>query len=633
MTIVAPLIPVVTFVLLLVWAHARFSSWRMAFLVASVMWGVAVVVFTESLSLLGALRFPGVLAVWLATGVVAGAAWRGRASVPALGNPGGMTDRLLLLSATAIVGVVGLVALAAPPNTHDSMTYHMSRVAHWAQSGSVEHYSTPIIRQLFQPPWAEFAILQFYMLAGGDRLANLVQWFSMLGSLVGVSLVAKDLGGDRRAQILAALVAATIPVGVVQASSSQNDYVAAFWMTCLVVFVLRLNDQPRDGYLRVWVLLAGSALGLALLTKATVYTFALPFAAWACLARMRRDGWKAWPVALGLVVVAAAINAGHLSRNVERFGAPLGPLRDGPFEYANASLGARATVSVAMRNAGLHLGTPWDRLNGVTTSIIETSHRYLGLDVDDPATTWWGTAFRVLKPRRHEDMVSNGPHLALILMAVLALLTRKQLRTSKRLAYAAALVTAFLLFCAVLRWQPWHGRLHLPLFVLWAPLIGIVLGRWFAMAALLVAGLVAIAAVMVVANEPRPLGVVLRDPREKQYFRGHPSLERPYREAVRLLAERGCAHVGLHLGGDEWEYPLWVLAKQAIPDVRLEHVGNSASGRRQERRGASPSGPCGIVATRAPERPDIVQGGAVYRRVLSDQGVALFLADTAAGKR
>lgn len=48
-------------------------------------------------------------------------------------------------------------------------TYHMSRVAHWAQNRNVEHYPTPIVRQLFQPPWAEFAILQSYVLTGGAR--------------------------------------------------------------------------------------------------------------------------------------------------------------------------------------------------------------------------------------------------------------------------------------------------------------------------------------------------------------------------------------------------------------------------------------------------------------------------------
>src|SRR5438067_198174 len=47
---------------------------------------------------------------------------------------------LLLLTA--------VVAAVAPPNTWDSMTYHMSRVVHWQQQASLAPYATHIVRQL-----------------------------------------------------------------------------------------------------------------------------------------------------------------------------------------------------------------------------------------------------------------------------------------------------------------------------------------------------------------------------------------------------------------------------------------------------------------------------------------------------
>ncbi len=492
-----------------------------------------------------------------------------------------------------------------------------------------------ITRQLYQTPWAEFAILQSYVLTGGDRLANLVQWFSMLGALVGVSLVTKLLGGDRHAQILALAVAATIPVGVVQASGTKNDYVAAFWLTCLAVFVLTLNRQPPGAAVEFWAVLAGSALGLALLTKATSYLFGFPFVVWTCLTRVRRDGGRAWRVAAALVIVATAINTGYLVRNVARFGAPLGPGHQGPPYYANTSLGMGSTVSVAIRNAGLHLGTPWSAVNALTDGVIRVAHRLLGLDVDDPATTWEGTRFEVSGPKRHEDMVSNGLHLALIVLTLFALAVCAELRTPERVRYATALVAAFLLFCAVLRWQPWHSRLHLPLFVLWAPVIGIVLRRRPRVAALVVATLMAVAVTILLVNEPRPLAGrrnVLRQPREAQYFSAHLGLREPYTNAVKLLTERRCPQIGLHLGGNDWEYPLWVLSRRTMPDVQLEHVVDLSMPPPHHYSVAGPSPPCGIIVTRAPERTELVLAGVVYRRVFSDQGIALFLRDTAEAK-
>ncbi len=637
--ILAALAPALAFILLTAAARPRCPDWRTALLVAAVLWGVVVVAVTETLSLVHALNFWALLGVWIAlSAFLAWWMWRHwNAIVSARAGSWmavGWFDRALLASTAVLAATVGVVALVAPPNTYDSMTYHMSRVAHWAQNRSVEHYPTPIIRQLFQPPWAEFAILQSYVLTGGDRLANVVQWFSMLGGLAGVSLAAKHLGGSRRAQILAAVVAVTIPMGVVQASGTKNDYVAALWLTCLAVFVLTLNRQPRGAAVGVWVLLVGGALGLAVLTKATSYIFGLPLVAWACLARARRDGWRVWRVVVGVVIVVTAINTGYLVRNVARFGAPLGPGHEGPYGYANASLGVRSTVSVAIRNAGLHLGTPWSAVNAMTDDAIRAVHRFLGLDVDDPTTTWWATHFQVSGPKRHEDMISNGLHLALIVVAILTVVMRPEVRTPERVTYVAALIVAFVLFCAVLRWQPWHSRLHLPLFVLWTPVIGIVLARRGMVAAVVAGALIVGAVVAVRVNEPRPLEGVLRRPRAEQYFRNHVGVSGPYTDAVKLLTERQCSHVALDLGGNDWEYPLWALTRRALPGVRLEHVvDHSVPGGHLYYRDLGASPPCGIIVTRAPERPEIALAGLVYRRALSERGVALYLPRTAAAQR
>jgi len=46
------------------------------------------------------------------------------------------------------------------------------------------------------------------ILSGGDSFANFVQWFSMVGSVIGVTLIAAEFGADFRVQVYAALVAA-----------------------------------------------------------------------------------------------------------------------------------------------------------------------------------------------------------------------------------------------------------------------------------------------------------------------------------------------------------------------------------------------------------------------------------------
>ncbi len=100
-------------------------------------------------------------------------------------------DIILLAGCALIATLIALIAWIAPPNSYDSMTYHMPRVMHWIQDRSVAYYPTNMLAQLFLTPGGEFFILHFQVLAGSDRLANLVQWFSMVGSAVGVSLIAR----------------------------------------------------------------------------------------------------------------------------------------------------------------------------------------------------------------------------------------------------------------------------------------------------------------------------------------------------------------------------------------------------------------------------------------------------------
>ena len=140
------------------------------------------------------------------------------------------------------------IAFFAPPNTWDSMTYHMARVAHWIQNHRVDLYPTQDERQIWKDPWAEYAILHLQLLSQGDHYANLVQWFSYAGSIIGVSLIARALGINRLGQIVTALVAATMPMSLLQATSTQNDLAAALWLIC---FIDRKSTRLNSSHLKL----------------------------------------------------------------------------------------------------------------------------------------------------------------------------------------------------------------------------------------------------------------------------------------------------------------------------------------------------------------------------------------------
>ena len=260
------------------------------------------------------------------------------------------------------------------------MTYHMSRVVHWIQDRSVANYPTHILRQLHQNPWSEFAILHFQVLSGSDRFANLIQWFSMIGTIVGVSLLAKQLGASSRGQILAAVISVTIPMGILQGSSTQNDYVVSFWLVCFIYYAILLKENSKPLYL----LATGAGLGLSILTKATAYIYAFPFMAWISLSLIKSRHARGLLQIILIITTAFVINLGHYARNYDLYGSPLGPGQEGDsYKYSNDIFTVSSVTSNVIRNIGLHIGTPFNRVNAFLENGIYQLHRIIGIDPND----------------------------------------------------------------------------------------------------------------------------------------------------------------------------------------------------------------------------------------------------------
>ena len=324
------ILPILAYAFLYVLFQTRSRSWRASFLNSAVVCGALVVLVSEGLGVIHALTPTALAVAWSATDLLlaggAGCSLIGfriaRRPVLAFRSLNlDWTDFLLLAGVSVIAVLVGLTALLSPPNTSDVMAYHLPRVVHWLQQGSLALYPTRELRQLAMPPGAELCILQFHALAGGDSLDNLPQWWSFVGSAIGVSLVASELGAGARGQVVASVVCATIPEGILTASSAKNDYVLSFWLVALTWYMLRYSRDPNSALL--WGI--GGALGLASVTKGTAVVLIAPLLLCLC-AGWALATWKRLMTRIPLVIlVVATINLGYWVRNTRCYGFPLGP--------------------------------------------------------------------------------------------------------------------------------------------------------------------------------------------------------------------------------------------------------------------------------------------------------------------
>jgi len=554
-----------------------FNSRREACLVAAVTCCGWVWATSEVLSLLGSLNFMAITSVWavfLAGAIILTLKEKSihqKASLTCL--PLVPLDMAIAVSIFLIFVSTLLLAFVSPPNTWDALTYHMSRVAHWAQNGTLAPYPTHIQRQIFSNPGFEYFILHFYVLAGSDAFVCVVQWLGQAGSLMVVTLIAKQLGAPRRGQLLAAMVAATIPMGIVEASSLQGDYVVAFFLCASVYALLRWRLEASW----IWAVVLGVTAGLGILAKGTGIFFMLPVLIWLVSAGFFRQSCKRWQQVLVVLSLVGVINAGFIFRTVSAFSSKdlIVATQEGRGVF-NESFGPDIFLVNVLRNVATHIGTPSERVNKAVTGKIRSFSNMMGVNCDDPHTTYGGV-FKVNKLTRDENQTSAGIHgLLIVIFLVVALFFRERTLDIRRLAWV--LISMAVIFCLAVKWQPWLSRLQLPFFVLASAGVGVLLGRVrFSLLTVMIVSVLVIFSIPYIINSyPRHLAGkknVFSRTREEQYFSMAQARYVNYANVADRLAASGCQDIGLVTGGDDWEYPIWPLLKsRGLSKMRLEHI-------------------------------------------------------------
>jgi hypothetical protein len=374
-------------------------------------------------------------------------------------------------------------------------------------------------------------------------------------------------------------------MGILQASSTQNDYVVAFWLVCFTHYIL-LITSGKNRWTNFNLLALGASFGLALLSKGTAYVYAFPFLIWLFISGIRSLRWQLWKPAFRVAILALSILTGYYLRNLELFGSLFGTPKD--WRYTNEAFSPQIWVSNIIRNISLHVGTLSGYLNKAVEKLVLVIHTFLGVDVNDPRITWQpeGMVFHIQKLSTHEDRAGNPIHLLLIVSTIILCL--KNWKSHKPyIHYCAALIGCFLTLCLIIAWQPYNSRLHLPFFVLSSPLVSIILSKTYLnrkVVNFIAIGLILSSLLYVFHNSTRPIVKsknIFNTSRIEQYFRGWPERQSEYIGAVDFLRHQRCSDIGLTMAGDEFEYPLWVLLQENKDRaLRFEHINvtnNSAS--------------------------------------------------------
>jgi hypothetical protein len=609
------------------------TDWSRSFLRASIIWGSYAIVILELLSLASWISALSLSLAWLLPTLILGIALsqiyrRSHViNIPTFSLPSAWIDRILIFSIGAILLITLIVAWITPPQTPDSYVYHMSRVAHWAQNHSIGPYVTGIRFQNTMSPAAEFFILHFYVITASDKLANLVQWFAMLGSLSGVWLIASQMRVKPTGKLLAIAFAASLPMGIVQASSTMTDYVVTFWMICVISEGLELI-QGGTRWMSAFFL--GCSLGLAIAAKPTSFAFLLPFGILISIKFLQQVTIRKFLLTtLVILICISVINLGHNARNYILYGSPIG--HEGTLQrHANEVINVKVILSNTIRHASLHVGTIWPDLNDWIYHQIVKIHVKLNQDINDPLTTF--TEFRILTPNTSENTATNPFHAYLILIGfILAITFHSRLPPLTRF-YGIAAVLSFIVFSAVFKYQIFGSRLQLPFFILIAPFMGAIYveidhGKWssyFGIALILLSfpWLFQISSRPIIPNpEESQIGSIFFQSRENLYFPETRGDSSTYKTITDRIKDHDCNNIGLMLSGSSSEYLWWVLLDAPKKSLQIEWIISDSPTTRYEDPDFKP---CAIICENCPSEWTKIRGLPLVEEV-SDLTYRLFL--------
>lgn len=465
---------------------------------------------------------------------------------------------LILLTMTAVL---------YPPNTYDVLTYHMARVVHWMQNGSVAYYPTAIDRQNVMGPGAEYLLLLFQVLSFSDQLANLLQLSAFIILIISTLHLLRlfKIRGGLAGWVM--ILAVTAPIAIMEASGAKNDLVAAVMAIAVIFNCIRFLVGHIDKIRLGEYGLAGVCLASAFLVKPTALLVALPVLAIGLCLQLPRmltsTGFKRHLVGMLLLIVTVIIIAGpdiirKQSGAVSR--------------HEVYPLFSEYTVD-RLWNPVRHFAhnTPFPEHTAAITRKFGYHGSLITKDIFNP----------------HEDMVGNPFQAsALVVTAGMSLLVWLALFCRLSHVYMLLLsfspVVSWFVFGMVIKDQAWITRLQLPLFYL-LPFSFIYLNciagkkKFFALllkTGVCFAALFSLAYAMLVATHVLPRPLILSyfwgesPSRTAAYYANAPSLKADHDVFFQNVEQSGCKRIGLVFGPDSVDYPLTWRAMQSGLQVR-----------------------------------------------------------------
>jgi len=486
------------------------------------------------------------------------------------------SNKIIVLVSLLFFLLLFIQGILYPPNNWDSMPYHMARIAHWVMNESVYPYPTHIYRQIYQPPLSEWIIAQVCILTKADYFANDIQLLFLIASLGVINQIMLLWNQSNRRRIIAICIAYTTPSVFMQATSTQNDIVVSFFLLSTIFFLIDYFKR-FDISSAIYIVLS---IGLAIVTKGTALVYLIPIISFSFYFL-----WKAFSqkqINLGkfslhfclIATLSIAIAFPHYSRNYSLSGDVFGASDD---HYFNKNITLKSTGLNLLKNIANHTSTPIT--SNITNQIVEKTHLILKIPINDKNYSYKGIHFKLNTWNHNEDEVSNFLQIVLFAGVIVFLIVHWKKKEALLIFSTLFCLLMFCLFSFLLKWQPWHMRLQVPLFIMASIPIALFLDHFSLKK--IVSPILGIAVVycliLGVLNPNRP---IIKNTKQAKlvtrfdnYFIAMPSYEKEYKILSYKLKSKTPVKWDVH--GNTWEYPIYYdcykFKRKAFKSINIQN--------------------------------------------------------------
>jgi len=286
-----------------------------------------------------------------------------------------------------------ILALFVPSNSWDSLAYHLARVGFWMQNETLAHFDTGSIRQLVFPINSEIMILWPMVFLKRDYFSQFNQYLAYLGCLFVFFTFLKYLKFSTKRILWAIFILASLPIVILESSSTQTDLIMAFLLFCsFYLFVFGTKEKNNTA-----LIFSAISYAIALGTKNTAIFFIPVFGIIYFLVSIKESGkffYRPLLIFSSTIIPAFIILSSYnYILNFIDFGSPFAPI---PFIYKHSgAFGIKSFIVNLIKYLIFFVDFSGmeavDKISPVIMSLKDNLFHFLGLNTN------YGLAYNDLK--------------------------------------------------------------------------------------------------------------------------------------------------------------------------------------------------------------------------------------------